>query len=334
MVCCNTTQAVVFKEDPKGKELWPLDMADSGDLEIFVEVVRRGNFAVVAKDRNVAPSSVSRVIATLESELGVRLFHRTTRALALTEAGTIFYEQIEPLVTQLRGAQYAAVDASEDPRGPLRIAAGVGFGQRCLVPLLRDFSAQYPKLSLEVTLTDEYINIIEDGIDIAICSEVPSDKELTSCRLLDTTYVVCASPAYLSVRESIARPAQLEDCNCLCLRWHFGGEQCVWLFKSLAAQGILEVPVSGTVTTGSDVALRECALAAMGVVLLPDWLVASDIRTGSLVRVLPDYLATATVFDTAAWIVHPYRAYVPRKVRAFSGYLKTNLRPNVDRALA
>ena len=137
-------------------------------LQIFVEVIRQGSFAAVARDRNLDPSSVSRAIAGLEAELGVRLFQRTTRQLSPTEAGTAYFERIEPLVEEMQQANNLATDMSRQPKGTLRVTASVSFGQKCIVPLLPNFGTLYPDLTVDLLLTDAVVDLFAERIDVAL----------------------------------------------------------------------------------------------------------------------------------------------------------------------
>jgi DNA-binding transcriptional LysR family regulator len=141
---------------------------DISALSIFVEVIRRGSFAAVAKDRNVDPSSISRLIAGLEDELGIRLFQRSTRQLSPTEEGRIYFERIEPLIEELEHARAAAQDAGAGLSGTLRLSTTIAFGQLCIVPLLAEFRANHPGLALELVLTDTNLDLIAERIDVAI----------------------------------------------------------------------------------------------------------------------------------------------------------------------
>jgi len=288
-------------------------------LRIFIEVMQRGSFAAVARERNVDPSSVSRTIASLEAQLGVRLFHRTTRHLSPTDAALAYFEQIESLVDQIDRAAMVAADSGDKPRGTLRITAPVTFAQVNLVPLLPEFAKRYPELDFELLLTDRFLDLVEDRIDLAIRLGRLAESSLIAHRLCDMVYVVAASPDYLRRRGRPKQPADLEDHQIL--RYPVPGYAARWRFR--AAGGLItEVPVRGKVVVTNGVALRQCAVAGMGVVMLPRWNLADELRSGALVEVLTDYHPTATEFDTAAWLLYPSRSYLPRKVRALADYLK------------
>jgi DNA-binding transcriptional LysR family regulator len=291
---------------------------ETATLRTFVEVMQRGSFAAVARERNVDPSSVSRIVASLEAQLGVRLFHRTTRSLTPTEAALAYFEQVEPLVAQLESAALVAEDSGATPRGTLRITAAVTFAQVNLVPLLPEFANRYPELSFELLLTDKFLDLVEDRIDLALRLGRLAESSMIAHRLCDMVYVVAASPEYLRRRGRPKTPAELEQHECL--RYPVAGYGPRWRFR--AGGVVSEVPVHGRVVVTNGVALRQCAVAGMGVLMLPRWNIAEELRSGKLVELFPDQHATASEFDTAAWMLYPSRSYLPRKVRLFADYLK------------
>lgn len=288
-------------------------------LRTFVEVMQRGSFAAVARERNVDPSSVSRTIAALESMLGVRLFHRTTRHLSPTEAALAYLEQVEPLIVQLDRAALIAADSGDTPRGTLRITAAVSFAQINLIPLLPDFSRRYPELSFELLLTDKSLDLVEERIDLAVRLGRPAESSLIAHRLCPMIYMVAASPDYLRRRGRPKMPAELA--NHECLRYPVPGYGARWRFRAPGG-GITDVAIHGRVVVANGVALRQCAVAGMGVIMLPRWNLADELRRGALVELFPDHQATASEFDTAAWMIYASRSYLPLKVRVFADYLK------------
>ncbi len=295
---------------------------DVSTLQLFVEVVRQGSFAAVARDRQLDPSSVSRAIANLEKELGVRLLQRTTRQLSPTEAGLTYFERVEPLVEELQQALAVTTDISQQPKGQLRVTASVSFGLTCIVPLLPQFAAQYPDLTVDLLLTDAVVDLLAERVDLAVRLGRLADSTLMAQRLMPTRYSVCASPAYLRQAAPLQQPQDVEHHNCL--RFPLAGFRSRWRFQDHDG-GLTEVAVSGRTVISSAIALQQCAIAGMGLALLPHWLIEADIQRGDLVRVLPEYAVTATDFNTAAWLVYPSRSYVPRKVRVFIDFLKAAL---------
>lgn len=291
-------------------------------LQLFVDVMQQGSFAAVARDRNLDPSSVSRAIAGLEAKLGVRLFHRTTRKLSPTEAGAVFFDRVHPLTQQLQQAIEIATDLSAHPQGQLRVTVSVSFGLQCLVPRLPKFKSLYPDLTVELLLTDTVVDLLTENIDIAIRLGLVEDSALVTKPLIKTSYRVCASPSYLHHASPIAKPADLQH-HC-CLLFPLTGFRSRWIFRA-ADQTVTEVAVSGTTIISNAIALQHCAIAGMGVALLPTWLINDDLKTSRLVDVFPEYEVTATNFQTGAWLIYPSQAYVPAKVQAFIDFMKEEL---------
>ncbi len=291
-------------------------------LQLFVEVIKHGSFAAVARDRNLDPSSVSRAIAGLESELGIRLFQRTTRQLSPTEAGMTYFERIEPLVEEIQQATDIATDVSGQLKGTLRVTVSTTFGLKCIVPSLPEFQRRYPDLTVELLLTDTVVDLYAERIDVAVRLGLLADSTLIAQQLMRTHYSVCASPDYLKRFRPLQHPADLTDHNCLLFPLAIFRSR--WIFKDQHGE-LTEVPITGRTVISSGSALQQCAIAGMGLALLPNWLIDTDLKAGYLIDVFPDYAVTATDFSTAAWLVYPSRAYVPLKVRIFMEFLKQSI---------
>jgi DNA-binding transcriptional LysR family regulator len=296
---------------------------DTEALRVFIDVTRRGSFAAVARDRDVDPSSVSRVIAGLEKELGVRLFQRTTRQLCPTEAGTRYFARMEPLLEEMERARDDATEVNSIPKGTLRLTTTVSFGQICVVPLLPILRTTLPELKIELILSDDNLDLIAERIDLAIRLSPPlADTGLIGTKFIDTHYRVCASPAYLESEGSLHEPIELSSRRCVLFA--LPQYRTRWLFRHRTEE-IVEVPVDGDILSTNAVSLRDCVRAGMGPALLADWLVGEDLRAGRLVDLFPDHEVTATEFETAAWLLYPSRSFLPLKVRAVIDFLRAQL---------
>ena len=291
-------------------------------LRIFSEVARRGGFSAVARDRGLDPSSVSRAIGMLESDLGVRLFQRTTRRLTLTEAGGLYLDRIEALIDGLDAARDEALAITTGPAGTLRLTASVAFGHACLTPLLPAFRAAFPALRLELLLSDANLDLVAERIDLAIRLGPSVEADVVGIKLLDTRYKVCASPSYLTAAPPLATPDDLRDHRCL--RFSLPEFRARWLFRT-GDGPVGEVPVDGDLVVSNALVLRDCALAGLGPALLPDWLIETDLTQGALVDCFPDHRIAATGFDTAAWLLYPSRTFLPNKVRVAIDFLRQRL---------
>ena len=295
---------------------------DLSALQTFIEVMRQGSFAAVARERNIDPSSVSRSISGLEKELGVRLFQRTTRQLAPTEAGITYFRSIEPLLEEMQQAMDLVTEVSGQPKGRLRITASVSFGIKCIVPLLAEFEAIYPDVSVDLLLTDSRLDLVAERVDLAIRLGKLKDSTLIAQRLISTKYAVCASPYYLKQQGQLHQPEDITQHNCLL--FPFPGFNSHWLFRN-SQKEIIKIPVKGRTVISNAIGLQQCAIAGMGLALLPHWLINNDLDSGALIKVLPSYEATATDFQTSAWLVYPSRSYIPLKVKVFMDFLKRNM---------
>jgi DNA-binding transcriptional LysR family regulator len=291
-------------------------------LRLFIEVARRGSFAAVARDHDLDPSSVSRTIFAIEAELGVRLFHRTTRRMTLSAAGEIYLARIEALVEDLDRASDEARAASAGPVGTLRLTAPVTFGQMRIAPLVVEFRTLYPDLKLEILLTDANPDLVADRIDLAIRLTPGVEADVVAVRLCYTPYRVCAAPEYLARGYRLRLPQDLARHRCLLAA--LPGYRSNWRFRN--REGTLtDVTVSGDLMVTSTLALREWARAGLGPVLLPGWFVAADVQAGRLVDCFPDHEVTATTFDTAAWLLYPTRAFLPQKTRVMADFLRAEV---------
>ena len=293
------------------------------NLRIFVEVVRRGNFAAVARDRNIDPSSVSRGIASLEEDIGARLFQRSTRRMELTEAGNVYFARVKDLVDELDHARDETLAVSASPVGTLRLSASVAYGNQCLLPLLPGFRALYPHLKLELLLTDSNLNLLSDRVDLAIrLGASLVDTSLVGVKLCDTHYRVCVNPEYLEQAKPLNVPEDLSAHSCLLFA--LPEFRSRWLFRDPLGT-VTPVSIDGEVVISNALALRTCALLGMGPALLANWLIDDDIAQGRLIDPFPNHVVTATDFDTAAWLLYPSRAYLPNKVRVMIDFLKQEL---------
>lgn len=294
-------------------------------LEILIDVMRHGNFTAAAKGRKLDPATVSRIIASIEVELGMRLFQRTTRRLRPTEAGLAYFERIEPLVEDLRRANSVAEDLTARPRGRLKVASAVSFAEVNLVPLLPEFSARHPELDLDLVLTDSDLDLVAEHIDAAIVIGPLRDKSSVAHRLCDYTPVVCASPDYIRKHGRPTTPDELahHPCLSLALRGFAAGQ---WKFTCRNTDRIKRVRIREHLRTSNAMALKLCALRGMGIALQARWMIGCELRDGRLIDLFPDFKVTSALGEVAAWLVHPSRDYVPKKVRVFVDFLKERFR--------
>jgi DNA-binding transcriptional LysR family regulator len=292
---------------------------DVRDANLLMEIAERGSFAEVARDREVDPSWISRTVASIEEELGFRIFQRTTRRVVLTEAGDIYLRRARTIVDELDQARDEALAVTRGPVGALRVTAPVAFGQQIIVPLLPRFKANFPNVKIELVLSDTNLDLVAERLDLAIRLGPGVAGNLVVSKLQDTRYRVCASPEYVDRYGWPSTPAELSQRDCL--RLSLPGFRSCWLFRGVNS-GVEEVEVGGSIVASGGLALHSLALAGMGPALLANWLIDDDLAKGRLVDLFPDKEVTATTFETAVWILYPSRSFLPRKVRAMIDFLK------------
>lgn len=291
------------------------------DLDTLMLVLRQGSFASAARELGVDPSSVSRAISALEAELGVRLFARNTRHVALTEAGSVFVERLGPLLEELSMARTAALDTTGSLQGRLRVTVSNAFGVRVISPLLPEFCAAHPRLELDFILGETPSDLIAERIDVAVRVGNLKDSSLVAVPLRAVRYHVVASPAWLRQQaELLQRPGQLGSVACLC--FSLAGFRELWHFVPKEGGETLVVPIRPRMVATNALMLREAALAGLGPSLLADWMIDDDLAAGDLVSLFPAHEVSVPNAPATAWAVYPSRAHVPAKARAFVEHLR------------
>jgi DNA-binding transcriptional LysR family regulator len=297
---------------------------DFETLRIVVDVARRGSFAATARERGLDPSAVSRAVAATERDLGFRLFQRTTRRLAPTDAGALYLRRVAAALEEMEGARDDALAANASVAGALRVTVSVALGLKRLMPLLPELRARHPDLGLELTITDANLDLIAEGMDAAIrIGRRPPQAGLISLKLTATRYRVCAAPSFVAGLSPLTRPEDLAKIECVL--FPYPGYRSRWRFRRASGE-IVEAPVSGSLILSSALAVHAATLDGLGAALLPCWLIAEDLKAGRLIDLFPDDDVTATEFDAAVWLVYPSRAYTPRKLRAFIDFLAPQFR--------
>lgn len=292
------------------------------DLTLIQDVARHGSFAAVARQRDVDPSSIGRIIAAIEEELGFRLFARTTRRMEVTEAGALYLSRIGPLSEELERAVDECRAMQVEPRGTLRISASATFGQRFIVPRLSAFREAYPAVSVEGIFSDSTIDLVSERVDLAIRLAPSIDGDYVVSKLMDTRYSVVAAPSYLRQAAPLERPEDLAHHRAILFPYR--DYRSRWTFRG-ADGTVTEQNVEGDLILSPAGAIRDAALAGLGPALLPDWLISDDVDQGALQTCITGWNVTATTFDTAAWLIYPSRSFLPAKVRAMIEFLRGSM---------
>lgn len=284
------------------------------EMSVFVRAVELGSISAAARSLRLSASAASHRLAQLEEQIGARLLNRNTRALQPTEAGHIFYEHAIEVLRAVERAESSMATASGVPTGALRVTAPLGFGRRVLAPLVAEFSALYPKVELRLRLADHCLDLLSEGVDIALRMSVLADSTLVARKLVDCPRVLCASPSYIAAHGA---PESLEDLashNCLVLRLQ-GSLEARWAFET--PKGSQMIAVGGRFDVDDGEVLTAWALQGQGIVLKPYWEVADHLRSGDLVHVLPD----ETPAPVRLALVYPHRQQMPAKVRVFADFM-------------
>jgi DNA-binding transcriptional LysR family regulator len=282
-------------------------------MRVFAKVVELESFSRAAERLGISATAASRQVADLEARLGVRLLHRTTRRLYLTDNGRGYYEQCAQILNDLDEAELAISSAAGRPQGLLRVAAPVSFGIQHLTPLFLDYMERYPEVKLDVSLADRMVDLVEEGYDLALRITQELKTTLVARTLAQMRLAVCAAPAYLERRGVPRTPEDLRHHECLC--YTYDAIRGNWEFEG--PTGRLRVSVQGTFSTNNGDSLRAAALAGRGIIQEPTFQVGEDLRQGRLLRLLPEY----PVPSLTLYAVYPSRRYLSPKVRTFVDFL-------------
>lgn len=290
---------------------------DIESLSVFAEAARAGSLAAAARKLGLGAMAASRRLAGLEAELGVRLVHRTTRALALTAEGEAFLPHAEAMLEEAANGRAAIRPSASGAAGLLRVTASEPFGRKVVTAMLPAFLRDNPDLRVDLQLTDSVVDIVAAGIDVAIRIAPLRDNALIALRLADSPRRLHAAPAYLEAVGAPRRLADLGDHQCLTLTGTNG-----WAFR--VGERLRRVVVSGRCASNSIDALHEACLRGLGLALLSDWNTAEDVAAG---RLVPVTLSDGVPETLGIWAVYPTRRLVPPKVKLFVEALKRHLSP-------
>jgi DNA-binding transcriptional LysR family regulator len=296
------------------------DINRSGEMEVFVRVVDSGGFSAAARALRLTPSAVSKLVARLEARLGVRLVNRSTRKLQLTPEGSAFYDRAVNVLNDLDAAEREATGGAA-PRGRLRVNSNVAFGQQYLLPILPDFLARHPEVSVDVVLTDTVVDLLAERADVAIRVGPMRESRLVARKLGESRTVVVASPAYLQKRGTPQTPDDLAAHNCIgfCFVRLVDG----WPFRGRDGE-VTTIPPRGNAHVSDGEISRQLVLEGLGIARLGYFHVHADIQAGRLVPILEDYNPGDMEAVNAVYIGQG--GHVPARVRAFLDYLAEKVR--------
>lgn len=283
-------------------------------LKTVVAVVETNSFTAASERLGISKALVSKYVGEVEKKLAIRLFNRTTRQLALTDAGRRYYQESVVLLEQYSALVDKVAGEQTKPQGLLRISAPVTFGEMVLSPLIPLFLASYPSLKVELTLTNNAIDMLEEGIDVRLRIGGVDDSNMIARHLKTFPLTLCASPKYIQQHGTPCTPHQVAEHNCIIDSNFRIGKQ--WPFISPQNQPAT-IDVKSTIAVNSPQAVREIAIAGGGIAMTPDFIVEDAIKDGRLISILPEY----TTLEFGLYAIYPHRKYVAKKVRCFIDFV-------------
>ncbi|AZG36244.1 LysR substrate-binding domain-containing protein [Shewanella psychromarinicola] len=275
----------------------------------FVAVAEAESFTKAAQHLEISTAQVSRQVSALETRMATKLFHRTTRKVSVTEVGKVYYQHCRQVLDGLEEAERAITNLQSTPRGLLKITAPVTYGEGTIAPLINDFIAKYPELEIKITLTNQKVDMIDEGFDLAIRLGQLEDSSMMAKRLGSRTQYVCTSPHYLATYGLPHSLSELDQHNCL------QGTLDYWRFQENGKTR--NIRVRGNLSCNSGHALVDAAIKSIGIIQLPDYYVLPFIQSGQLVPVLELNRQP----EEGIWALYPHNRHLSPKVRMLLDYL-------------
>jgi len=282
-------------------------------MQLFVRIVESGSFSAVAREMGMIQPTVSKQMTALEEQLGVRLLNRTTRRLSMTDAGREYFERCQRILDEVQEMETEVAGLQNRPSGTLRVSAPIAFGNVHMLPLILAFRREYPGMAIDLSLDDRYVDLVQEGIDVAIRFGELGDSQLVARHVGSSASVCVASPGYLSVHGTPTIPAELTQHQCITYTYLFSNE---WPFDG--PDGIQSIKVQGSFRANSGMTIRAAALEGAGIATIPAFLVRDDIETGRLVPLLSQF-APAPIHISA---VYPSARLLSRKVKLFVDFMQ------------
>jgi len=288
-----------------------------GAMKLYVAVVDGGSFAAAADKLGMSRAMASKQIQKLEEHLDTRLLNRTTRSLSLTETGRAFYERSAQIVADVEEAEQIAGQMTRRPRGVLRVTIPLSYGQHRLAAIIGDYTQTYPQVQLDISLSDRKVDLIEEGMDLAIRIGALPQSDLIARKIGAVRSVVCAAPSYLARHGAPATPADLAQHACL--GYTLSGSSTDWRLEG--PHGALSIPIAGPLKADNGDIIRLAALGGAGVAFQPEFIVGADLAAGNLVRVLPAWQSA----EMGVYALYPSRKHLSAKVRTFVDFVAAAL---------
>lgn len=312
----------------KEEEL-PLEKAgivadEVAELQLFVQIVKAGNLSAAARALNSSPAAMSRGLSALESRLGVRLVTRTSRSFELTEEGQLFYDRCARIVTDIAEAEAEASSKGTAVKGMLRVGAPMELGRRLIAPLINDFRQRFPEVQVHLMLSDAGLDVIDDGLDVALRVGLPADSTVIAKKILTVKRIVCASPAYFKKHGVPAKPSDLLHHDCIRL---VRGRRVMdsWIFQEQGKR--FEVTVNGTLSTTSGEVVHDWVRAGKGIALKAAWDLQSELAAGTIVQCLSKFWCD----EIDLFAISANRQHLSPRIRAFLDFVAKKIATFVPR---
>ena len=288
------------------------------EMEVFVRVVELGSFSAAARALHITPSAVSKLVTRIEERLGVPLVIRSTRNLQLTPEGEILFDRAQRIVSEIEQTERAVASGSNEPRGLLRVNSNIPFATHYLIPIIPEFLARHPGITLDLTLSDFPVDLIYERADVAIRTGVLHDSSLKARKLLESDRHVIGSPIYFARHGIPSHPQELASHNCL--NFNIRRNLDTWPFHDgqNGSAALLSLPVSGNMRTDNGETMRQLALAGLGIARLSSFHVGKDIEEGRLVAILEDFNPGDLEPIHAIFVDHEH---LSNRIRVFVNFL-------------
>jgi len=291
-------------------------------IAVFVQVVQSKSFVKAAEKLNHSTSYISKEVSKLETRLGVRLLHRTTRTLSLTAEGEVYYQQCQQIIEDALQVEGSISGRQQIPQGRLKLSCPIGLGVSRIRPILAEFMAKYPKVTLDIELNDHKVDLIADGFDLVIRAAVQlEDSSLISKRFMESTSLTLASPEYLKQHGTPKHPDELVDHQMITYRNLKNPE--VWPFTTKSGQKIQTQVTSRVLCNNSEMMISLC-LAGQGIIRMPLFNLSEEVNKGLLVPIFEDFMPV----NIGVYLVYPSRKNMPAKVKCFIDYIVEKLGDN------
>lgn len=290
-------------------------------LPAFIHAAQALNFSAAARNLSVTPAAVSKNIKALEKELGVRLFHRTTHSLTLTDDGERFFHKVNPIVQQLESVISCSQSLADKPKGKLRVSLPYGFGRLYIMPLIKGFRKKYPDIELDLSFEDRVVDLVEEGIDVAVGNRIDPDSSIVARQLCPLRLIAIASPEYIEKHGQPNTPNELNQFECINYRSPTSRRLLAWTFTDTNGESITIDTTNAVVSVSSVELLCELATEGVGISMAGTWLAKQYFESGQLVPILEEYSAEGPPI----MIYYASRQNLPSKVRVFIDYVVDNI---------